>query len=340
MAPEDRTPFSLPSQETNYNTRREASAEGNADLTRASAPELPVTPQTQDGAIKRIFIGPNGVRALWRLLIFAAIVFGSLFGVSQVLRYFHVVPRFTAGFVVVQEGIAFLLIAAATAIMGHFEKRSFATYGLPARGAFGRLFWEGVAWGLLAEGATMTILRLTGNASFDGFDQRGFAALYFGLLWGLAFVLVGFTEEFLFRGYPQFTLGTGTGFWPAAFVLSGLFWLAHMANPGETWIGGLATALAALLFCVSLWLTGNLWFAIGMHAGWDWTETYFFGVPDSGIPASGHLLNSSLHGSRWMTGGTVGPEGSIVELVLALIIIGLLFVRFRGRRNFAVRASI
>lgn len=92
------------------------------------------------------------------------------------------------------------------------------------------------------------------------------------------------------------------GFWPGALVLSGLFWLGHMGNPAET--------------CASLRLTGNLWFAIGLDAAWDWGETFFFGVPDSAMPANGHLLNTTLSGNKWMTGGTVGPEGSAVELLI------------------------
>jgi hypothetical protein len=216
-----------------------------------------------------------------------------------------------------------------TLIMGAFEKRSLGDYGLPARGAFGIRFFEGIAWGLLAECATMFTLFLTGNATFQGYALTGAAALQYALLWAAAFIMVGFFEEFLFRGYPQFTLASGIGFWPAAFLLSGLFWLGHMGNPGETWVGGLATALAALVFCVSLRLTGNLWFAIGLHAAWDWAETYFFGVADSGMPANGHLLNTTLSGNKWMTGGTVGPEGSVVELVIVSAVIGLLFLRFR-----------
>ena len=35
-------------------------------------------------------------------------------------------------------------------------------------------------------------------------------------------------------------------------------------------------------------------------------------VPDSGSMVTGHLLRSSLHGSRWLTGGSVGPEGSLL----------------------------
>ena len=82
-----------------------------------------------------------------------------------------------------------------------------------------------------------------------------------------------------------------------------------------------------LLALYSLQRTGSLWFAVGMHAGFDWTETYFYGVPDSGMLAQGHLLNSSFHGPDWLTGGTVGPEGSyLVFLLLILSAIGIDFM--------------
>jgi len=288
---------------------------------------------SRPGRLAWIFRGPDGIRAFWRLLIFVGILAIFRFLMNGILHYFfghHAATDFTPKTVLIGDGSAFTLIVIATAIMGHFEKRSFADYGLPVRGAFGARFFEGIVWGFLAECGTLGILYLTGNAGFQGLDQRGAAALRYGLMWGAAFLLVGFFEEFLFRGYPQFTLATGIGFWPAAILLSCLFWLGHMGNDGETWIGGLATALAALIFCVSLRLTGNLWFAIGMHASWDWTETYFFGVADSGMPANGHLLKTTLTGSKWMTGGTVGPEGSVIELLVCLVAIGLLFVRFHS----------
>jgi membrane protease YdiL (CAAX protease family) len=282
-----------------------------------------------------LFTGSDGLRAGWRLLIFVAIVFALRFGIHEILVVLHLsnphpgIVDFSAKKVLAQDGLAFLCVLVATLIMGAFEKRSLGDYGLPMRSAFGLRFFEGIVWGFVAECATMFVLYMTGNLAFQGYALTGSAAVQYALLWGAAFVMVGFFEEFLFRGYPQFTLASGIGFWPAAFLLSGLFWLGHMQNPGETWIGGLATALAALLFCVSLRLTGNLWFAIGMHAAWDWAETYFFGVADSGMPANGHLLNTALTGNKWMTGGTVGPEGSVVELVVVSAVIGLLFLRFR-----------
>ena len=65
-----------------------------------------------------------------------------------------------------------------------------------------------------------------------------------------------------------------------------------------------------------------------MHAGFDWTETFFYGVPDSGLLAQGHFLNSAFHGSPWLTGGSVGPEGSYIVfgvLVISAVAIHYMF---------------
>ena len=83
-------------------------------------------------------------------------------------------------------------------------------------------------------------------------------------------------------------------------------------------------ALIGLFFCLTLRRTGNLWFAVGFHASWDWGESFLYSVPDSGEKAPGHLLSSSFHGSPWLTGGSVGPEGS----VFLFLVIALVFVAF------------
>jgi membrane protease YdiL (CAAX protease family) len=144
--------------------------------------------------------------------------------------------------------------------------------------------------------------------------------------WGLTFVLVGLAEEFLFRGYLQYTLTTGIGFWPAAIVMSLGFGLAHAGNPGESRFGLLSVLLFGLLFCLFLRRTGNLWWAVGFHAGWDWGQTFFYGVPDSGIPAYHNLFNSSFAGPGWLTGGSVGPEASVFTPIV-LGIAAILFTR-------------
>jgi membrane protease YdiL (CAAX protease family) len=105
-------------------------------------------------------------------------------------------------------------------------------------------------------------------------EIHGTAILTAAAAWGLAFLLSGLAEEFLFRGYAQFTLTTGMGFWPSAFLLSGLFGLIHATNGGEALLGDLSVVSFGLLLCLFLRRTGNLWCAVGFHMGYDWGQTF------------------------------------------------------------------
>lgn len=124
----------------------------------------------------------------------------------------------------------------------------------------------------------------------------------------------------------------GGGFWQAAWVTSTLFGFIHMGNNGENWIGIFAAAAIGFVFCVSVWVTGSAWWAIGCHAAWDWAETYFYGTADSGFQAQGHYLASSPAGNILWSGGTDGPEGSLLVLgAISLLLVGLVVVYGRKR---------
>ncbi len=278
--------------------------------------------------IVRVFAGPQGIRAGWRWLIFLAILIGCatplvLASVAVGLLNLHSEASiFTASSVLAQEAIFVISMFIAAAILSRIEKRPMGQYGLPVRQAFGRLFWQGVVWGFVAITVTLMLIAALHGFSFGKLALSGHAMAHYAVMWGIAFLLTGFFEEFVFRGYSQFTLATGMGFWPAAILLSILFGAGHLNNVGEALPGALCAALIAFFFCFTLRRTGSIWFAVGLHAAWDYGETFIYGVPDSGLPAPGHLLNSSLHGPRWLTGGSVGPEASVA----AFVVIGLLFV--------------
>ena len=135
----------------------------------------------------------------------------------------------------------------------------------------------------------------------------------------MGFVVVALEEEFHYRGYQLSTLTKGIGFWPAAIVLSAVFGFSHLGNSGENWLGIFNASAGGLLFCLLLRRSGDLWMPIGFHASWDWTQTYFYGVPDSGHVLPGHLLAGNFFGPRWLTGGTVGPEGSVLLTLLVIL---------------------
>jgi membrane protease YdiL (CAAX protease family) len=227
---------------------------------------------------------------------------------------------------VLSDGAILLFSGLAALIMGRIEHRKWGDYGLPVRLAFRKNFWIGSLVGFLAISASLLAIFALHGFHLTGLAIHGKTILTATAAWTAAFVVVGLGEEFAFRGYLQFTLTTGMGFWPAAILLSALFGLAHAPNPGESKFGLLSVVCFGLLFCLFLRRTGNLWWAVGFHAGWDWGQTFFYGVSDSGLAPYHNLFNSSFSGPAWLTGGTVGPEASIFT-PLTLLVVGILFSR-------------
>lgn len=279
-----------------------------------------------------IFRGPKGIRAGWRVFMFLSILAAFLFTLRTLVRLIshgvHVgtMAQLTPLQLSISEGSIFLLTVIASLIMARIEHRKWGQYGLPGRSAFGKDFWIGIVVGFASISAC-----LLGIFALHGFQLLGIAthgkALAGALVgWTITFVLVGLSEEFAFRGYLQYTLTTGIGFWPSAIVLSLLFGFAHSGNPGENKFGLVQVVLFALLFCLFLRRTGNLWWAVGFHAGWDWGQTFFYGVPDSGLLPYHSLFACKFSGPTWLTGGTVGPEASVFTLIV-LVIVALLFAR-------------
>jgi len=271
--------------------------------------------------LRTVSFGPNGLRVVWRLLIFASLIAvllsaavlirnGGLQGLQEARKRSAnatPTPLLLGG----AELSVFVLLCLTTRIMAKIEHRKFGVYGLPLRRAFRKEFWVGSLLGFGMISATLLVMFLCGVFRINGLAVHGATLVTSMLAWLAAFLLAGLFEEFLLRGYLQFTLGEGIGFWPAAFVLSTLFAYGHSFNPHETLVGVIATGLFGLLLCLFLRRTGNLWCAVGFHMAYDWGQT-FYGVPDSGMVTYHSTLSSSFHGPVWLTGGIVGPEASVL----------------------------
>lgn len=303
----------------------------------AETPTPPLNPQPRN----KMFRGANGLRAGWRVLLFVMIVVGLFLWLVVAVRFFlggktHVggVSQLTPWGLGTSEAAIFIVTSLAALIMSRIEGRNYGEYGLPFRLAFRRNFWLGALVGFASISATLFAIFLFHGFRLAGLALHGRAILTATAEWAAAFVMVGLAEEFTFRGYLQYTLTTGMGFWPSAIVMSALFGLAHGRNPGETLLGLFSVVVFALLFCLFLRRTGNLWLAVGFHAGWDWGQTFFYGVRDSGI-AYHNLFNSEFAGSRWITGGTVGPEASIFTLIV-LVVVGIIFARICRENRYVV----
>jgi len=302
--------------------------------------EMPVShdPQTPpaDSITKRIFVGPNGLRAGWRLLTFMAVVMAMSAVARMIIKRFFPAAldptQLTPMRIIAPDLLFCVILAVAACIMSEIEGRRLGQYGLPISEALGKNFRLGLLIGLVASSGTVLAIFALHGVRFTSAAIHGAAILTAAAAWGLAFLLSGLAEEFLFRGYAQFTLTTGMGFWASAFLLSGLFGLVHATNGGETIVGDLSVVSFGLLLCLFLRRTGNLWCAVGFHLGYDWGQTFLYGVPNSGLLPSQSLLNASLSGPRWLTGGAVGPEASIVCPIVLAIVAVVFSLKYRDVR--------
>jgi len=280
----------------------------------------PGPPSPPERFFDTIFLKDEQLRVGWRLLLYGLFVVMLGFGTLTLLPELFPPGRgeFSFEYTFVEELATFLVVFAAALIMAQIEKRPAGAYGLPLRSAFRGLFWQGCLFGWIEISGVIGLMALRGGYSFGSLALHGMQIIQWGLAWAAFFLVVGFYEEFLFRGYTQFTLGEGIGFWPAALMLSFTFGFVHHTNPGENAFGLVSVMLAGLFWSFTLRRTGNLWFAVGMHAGFDFGETFLYSVPDSGVVWPGHLSNAVLRGPAWLTGGTPGPEASVFDFAILI----------------------
>ncbi len=305
------------------------------------AHRTPDSPAENEPARNGLFFGSEGLRAGWGVAIFIL-----LFGFGMGMQVFllkrlgamppsgpHVIsPRMA----LLNDALPSAVVLLITALLAVIERRPVSAYGLGGRRKL-PYFFAGLAWGVAALSLLVFLLAATGLLHFDRRLLAAPAALAYGLAWAGCFLLVGLFEETFLRGYLQVTFARGLsaiygalsgtrsrdafGFWTAAFLLSLLFGAGHQGNPGESPLGLVSAALAGLVFCLSLWRTGSLWWAIGFHAAWDWAQSFLYGVADSGTVSAGRLFATHPVGQPILSGGLTGPEGSVfVLLVLALVV--------------------
>lgn len=313
--------------------------------TEMSAAPAPAPPPA---TVHLVFFNDRGLRAGWRLMIFAGILAAlgrSIFAMIQVFTRSGGASReapaaITPSGVLLSEMLSFGVVALATWMMSRIERRPIDVYGLPLRRpALSSFFIGYVGWGFLPLTLLLLAMRGLGVFFFDGLALRGSDIVYYAVMWGLTYLFVGLLEEYLVRGYPLYTLADGVGFWPAAIILALVFGYMHMGNSGETRVGILDVCLFAIFAAITLRFTGNLWLAVGAHAGWDWGQSFVYGVSDSGNPAIGHLLNSRVQDPDWLSGGSVGPEGSVLSSLMQVVMILAFIVIYRRRQPASINGT-
>jgi uncharacterized protein len=269
-----------------------------------------------------IWRGSEGLRRGWAVplyVIMAAAIAAVLFGIVYWLAHLtpadmsalrsQLVPGIRLALVIAECGGLLL----ATAVMARIEGRSWLDYGLRGRRA-PILFGQGAFWGALLMSALVGVLALAHGLRITAPSRPVESLIESGLLWAAMFLPAALAEELLFRGYPFFRLARAGSPVRAAVVMSICFGLAHLGNREETIIGLLQVVDIGLVFCLAVWRTRSLWWALGAHAAWNWAQTFVFGCATSGLAATGQWLTCAPSGPAWLSGGATGPEGSILSI--------------------------
>jgi membrane protease YdiL (CAAX protease family) len=294
--------------------------------------------------LNQIFFTSDGsrLRAGWRLAIQSAILLTIGLSISiplfTVLFFFD--PALLASYPNIQPELMLLAVIAETFAVTlsvflarrFLDKRPIESLGLTLslQSLFDVLM--GIAITLLQMGLIYLLMSLFGWLTFEGFawevDPIGIV-IKNTLLFFLIFLLVGWTEELLSRGYHLQTIASGTNLLWGVILSSGVFSLLHIFNAGANWASVTGIFLAGVFFAYAYIRTKQLWLPIGMHIGWNFFEGVVFGFPVSGLDTYA-LTRITIQGPEIWTGGVFGPEAGLIilpALVLGAILIYLYTIR-------------
>ncbi len=227
-----------------------------------------------------------------------------------------------------------------------FERRNLSSVGLSFDDRSIKQYARGFVLGLLMAAGVVYTVRLLGGYSVEADTHLALTDMAPILILLFAFILQAGTEELVFRGWMMGRLAERYGLWVGVTGNSILFTLMHVDSEAVAALGVSGIALftsATLLFSIFLSLLvireRSIWGAAAWHASWNWMFITWFGLPTTGIELGLAPLVADYmptpDAAVWLTGGTDGPEGSvltpIVLLIGTLVLSGML--RARGSAN-------
>ncbi|HVK82368.1 MAG TPA: CPBP family intramembrane glutamic endopeptidase [Verrucomicrobiae bacterium] len=187
----------------------------------------------------------------------------------------------------------------------------------------------GVIVGSTIIGLTVLVLWNLGMVEIS--SRTGFAGIGRELS---VLMITTMIEELLFRVILFAIVEEILGSLGAILISALAFGLAHVANPNATpfAIFALSVELGVML-ALAYMLTRNVWVAVGIHAGWNFTQSFVFGALNSGQQHPHSYFQTSLAGPDYLTGGLFGLEGSVVSLGLSVVVSAVLFALILQKRR-------
>ncbi len=280
--------------------------------------------------------GRGRLRTGWRLVLFMIAVF------AIAVAAFILVSVFPAPFDSIWVDVLISLVAllgASWAMMRRIEGLPLAALGLPRGLPAVRATASGLVVGVVIIASVVCVFALLGWVRWLPQPGGGIGDYISALVgYGGFFFVAAFGEELLARGYPLQVLAEAMGGAWAIGLTSIAFGLLHLANPNVSAIAIGNIALAGVLLGIAYWRTYSLWFATGIHTGWNWSMNFLGDLPVSGLVWDTPLYDAVMSGPTLWTGGEFGPEAGLGVTVAALVAILILARSPRLRRDPAVTA--
>ncbi len=257
--------------------------------------------------------------------------------VAETVGYFAFMPLFFIfidnAFVTLSlELFAFAFISLAIILWARFvEKSPWLGLGMTKKGAFKDFI---LGWGIGAAMLITCVLLMWGFGAIR-ISSVQFSPQLFGefLVLVLAWSVQGTTEELLSRGWMFSSLAAKHNI-PIGILVSSLFFtFLHLGNDGISLIPLLDLTLFAILACLVMLKTGNLWVISGIHAAWNCFQGNVFAFPVSGTQAGQAFIAVETSGPDWLSGGAFGVEGSVISLIVQGLMIAWLIYDLYFKNN-------
>jgi membrane protease YdiL (CAAX protease family) len=301
--------------------------------------ELQPTPKRP--FLKTVFLSPDEprLRAGWRLAIQTVMLLVFSFCAGIPIGLLALIPGIdlTGGwFLALNQAVEVISITASVFLARRFlDKRSISSLGLKFDRWTGLDIVAGVLITFFMMGFIYLIQWGLGWLTFNGFAWETDSLLtVLGGTLGMfvVFILVGWNEELLSRGYHLQTIASGLNLFWGVVLSSAVFGFLHLGNPNATWVSAAGIFFAGLFLAYGYITTRQLWLSIGLHLGWNFFEGVVFGFPVSGLDIY-RLIRITVHGPELWTGGAFGPEAGLVVLPGLLLGAALIYVYARFVRK-------
>ena len=282
--------------------------------------------------VSSLFYTESGLRTVWKIVIFFALTALTL----TIFIYFvmfiplDVLFKDTRLLIIINSFPIFIAVLFSSwVILRFFERKKFAVLGFAFHNAFAGEIKQGliIGFGIIS---IVFLFSLLTNAVSVSLSGAGIPLLFINfIIYAFIFFIQCAGEEALFRGYVFQILMEKINKVTAVITMSVLFSIVHTLNPGISIFAMFNIFLFGVLLSAAYIKTRSLWLPAALHFSWNFSQSFIFSFPVSGIKINPTILTIRNNGSALISGGEFGPEASLLTSIVTLIVIAYIIVSKR-----------